>query len=149
MEKEATKPTVLILCTGNSCRSHMAEGILKSVAGESLNVQSAGSNPAGYVHPLAIKALGEIGIDISSNSSKHMNEFLQQDVETVITVCGNADQACPVYPGQVNRFHWPFFDPAKAEGSEEEIYEKFKTVRDEIQKVFTDYGKERAGLIED
>ena len=149
MEKEATKPTVLILCTGNSCRSHMAEGILKSVAGESLNVQSAGSNPAGYVHPLAIKALGEIGIDISSNSSKHMNEFLQQDVETVITVCGNADQACPVYPGQVNRFHWPFFDPAKAEGREEEIYEKFKTVRDEIQKVFTDYGKERVGLIDD
>ena len=149
MEKEDTKPTVLILCTGNSCRSHMAEGILKSAAGEILNVQSAGSNPAGYVHPLAIKALGEIGIDISSNTSKHMNEFLQQDVETVITVCGNADQACPVYPGQVNRFHWPFFDPAKAEGSEEEIYEKFKTVRDEIQKVFTDYGKERVGLIED
>ena len=149
MEKEDTKPTVLILCTGNSCRSHMAEGILKSVAGESLNVQSAGSNPAGYVHPLAIKALGEIGIDISSNSSKHMNEFLDQNVETVITVCGNADQACPVYPGQVNRFHWPFFGPAKAEGSEEEIYEKFKTVRDEIQKVFTDYGKERVGLIED
>ena len=148
MEKEDTKPTVLILCTGNSCRSHMAEGILKSVAGESLNVQSAGSNPAGYVHPLAIKALGEIGIDISSNSSKHMNEFLEQNVETVITVCGNADQACPVYPGQVNRFHWPFFDPAKAEGSEEEIYEKFKTVRDEIRKVFTDYGKERIEQLE-
>lgn len=148
MEKEDTKPTVLILCTGNSCRSHMAEGILKSVAGESLNVQSAGSNPAGYVHPLAIKALGEIGIDISSNSSKHMNEFLDQNVETVITVCGNADQACPVYPGQVNRFHWPFFDPAKAEGSEEDIYEKFKTVRNEIQKVFTDYGKERIEELE-
>ena len=148
MEKEDTKPTVLILCTGNSCRSHMAEGILKSVAGESLNVQSAGSNPAGYVHPLAIKALGEIGIDISSNSSKHMNEFLEQDVETVITVCGNADQACPVYPGQVNRFHWPFFDPAKAEGSEEDIYEMFKTVRNEIQKVFTDYGKERIEELE-
>ena len=148
MEKEDTKPTVLILCTGNSCRSHMAEGILKSVAGESLNVQSAGSNPAGYVHPLAIKALGEIGIDISSNSSKHMNEFLDQNVETVITVCGNADQACPVYPGQVNRFHWPFFDPAKAEGSEEDIYEKFKTVRNEIKKVFTDYGKERIEELE-
>ena len=148
MEKEDTKPTVLILCTGNSCRSHMAEGILKSAAGEILNVQSAGSNPAGYVHPLAIKALGEIGIDISSNSSKHMNEFLEQDVETVITVCGNADQACPVYPGQVNRFHWPFFDPAKAEGSEEDIYEKFKTVRNEIQKVFTDYGKERIEELE-
>ena len=76
----------------------MAEGILKSVAGDILNVQSAGSDPAGYVHPLAIKALSEIGIDISLNTSKHMNEFLKQDVETVITVCGNADQACPVYP---------------------------------------------------
>lgn len=149
MEKEGTKPTVLILCTGNSCRSHMAEGILKSVAGKILNVQSAGSDPAGYVHPLAIKALGEIGIDISSNSSKHMNEFLQQDVETVITVCGNADQACPTYPSQVNRFHWPFTDPAKAEGSEEEIWVMFQTVRDEIQKTFTEYGEERIGLIED
>ena len=145
MEKEAAKPTVLILCTGNSCRSHMAEGILKSVAGEILNVQSAGSDPAGYVHPLAIKALGEIGIDISANSSKHMNDFLDQEVETVITVCGNADQACPSYPGQSNRHHWPFTDPAKAEGSEEEIWKEFQKVRDEIKKKFTAYGKERLG----
>ncbi len=145
MEKEAAKPTVLILCTGNSCRSHMAEGILKSVAGEILNVQSAGSDPAGYVHPLAIKALGEIGIDISANSSKHMNDFLDQEVETVITVCGNADQACPSYPGQSNRHHWPFTDPAKAEGSEEEIWKEFQKVRDEIEKKFTAYGKERLG----
>ena len=143
MEKEAAKPTVLILCTGNSCRSHMAEGILKSVAGEILNVQSAGSDPAGYVHPLAIKALGEIGIDISANSSKHMNDFLDQEVETVITVCGNADQACPSYPGQSNRHHWPFTDPAKAEGSEEEIWKEFQKVRDKIKKKFTAYGKER------
>ena len=99
MEKETGKPTVLILCTGNSCRSHMAEGILKSVAGDLIDVQSAGSDPAGYVHPLSIKALDEIGIDISANTSKHMNQFLEQDVETVITVCGNADQACPTYPG--------------------------------------------------
>ena len=73
MEKERIKPTILILCTGNSCRSHMAEGILKSVAGDILNVQSAGSDPTGYVHPLAIKALGEIKKAISSNTSKHMN----------------------------------------------------------------------------
>ncbi|MEI7927141.1 MAG: arsenate reductase ArsC, partial [Verrucomicrobiales bacterium] len=78
-------PIVLILCTGNSCRSHMAEGILRAAAGDLLNVQSAGSNPAGYVHPLAIKALAEIDIDISAHRSKHMNEFLDQDVETVIT----------------------------------------------------------------
>ena len=146
MEKERIKPTILILCTGNSCRSHMAEGILKSVAGDILNVQSAGSDPTGYVHPLAIKALGEIGIDISSNTSKHMNEFLKQDVETVITVCGNANQACPVYPGQVNRFHWPFDDPAKAEGSETEIWKTFLKIRDEIQKTFSNYGEQRIKL---
>ena len=146
MEKERIKPTILILCTGNSCRSHMAEGILKSVAGDILNVQSAGSDPTGYVHPLAIKALGDIGIDISSNTSKHMNEFLKQDVETVITVCGNANQACPVYPGQVNRFHWPFDDPAKAEGSETEIWKTFLKIRDEIQKTFSNYGEQRIKL---
>lgn len=146
MEKERIKPTILILCTGNSCRSHMAEGILKSVAGDILNVQSAGSDPTGYVHPLAIKALGEIGIDISSNTSKHMNEFLKQDVETVITVCGNANQACPLYPGQVNRFHWPFDDPAKAEGSETEIWKTFLKIRDEIQKTFSNYGEQRIKL---
>ena len=146
MEKERIKPTILILCTGNSCRSHMAEGILKSVAGDILNVQSAGSDPTGYVHPLAIKALGEIGIDISSNTSKHMNEFLKQDVETVITVCGNANQACPVYPGQANRFHWPFDDPAKAEGSETEIWKTFLKIRDEIQKTFSNYGEQRIKL---
>ena len=140
------KPTILILCTGNSCRSHMAEGILKSVAGDILNVQSAGSDPTGYVHPLAIKALGEIGIDISSNTSKHMNEFLKQDVETVNTVCGNANQACPVYPGQVNRFHWPFDDPAKADGSETEIWKTFLKIRDEIQKTFSNYGEQRIKL---
>ena len=124
----------------------MAEGILKSVAGDILNVQSAGSDPTGYVHPLAIKALGDIGIDISSNTSKHMNEFLKQDVETVITVCGNANQACPVYPGQVNRFHWPFDDPAKAEGSETEIWKTFLKIRDEIQKTFSNYGEQRIKL---
>jgi len=85
------KPTVLILCTGNSCRSHLAEGVLRAAAGDSLNVQSAGSQPAGYVHPLAIQVMKEIGIDISTHRSKHMNEFLPQPVETVITVCGNAD----------------------------------------------------------
>ena len=97
MEKQA-KPTVLILCTGNSCRSHMAEGILREVAGDVLNVQSAGSAPTGSVHPLAILTLGEIGIDISRHTSKHMNEFLSGNVETVITVCDNADQACPFLP---------------------------------------------------
>src|SRR5689334_4750236 len=109
---ENRKPRVLILCTGNSCRSHMAEGILRSVAGDILDVCSAGSHPAGYVHPLAIRALAETGIDISGHQSKHMDGFLTQDVETVITVCGKADQVCPMFPGQVNRHHFPFDDPA-------------------------------------
>ena len=142
MEKQA-KPVVLILCTGNSCRSHMAEGILREVAGDVLNVQSAGSDPAGHVHPLAIRAMGEIGIDISNHTSKHMNEFLSCEVETVITVCNNADQACPTFPGQANRHHWPFPDPAKAKGSEEEIWKVFEQVRDDIRRVFTDYGLSR------
>jgi arsenate reductase len=137
------KPLVLILCTGNSCRSHMAEGILQSAAGGLLNVQSAGSKPAGYVHPLAIRALAEIGIDISGHHSKHMDEFLSRQVETVITVCGNADQACPMFPGQLNRHHWGFDDPAHATGTEEEQMAVFRRVRDEIKGVFEAYSAGR------
>ena len=137
------KPTVLILCTGNSCRSHLAEGILRHAAGDLLEVASAGSKPAGYVHPLAIKALQEIGIDMSTHTSKHMHEFLTRPVETVITVCGNADQACPLFPGQLNRHHWPFEDPAHAKGSEEEQFAVFRRVRDEIRRVFTAYADGR------
>ena len=139
MEKQVN-PTVLILCTGNSCRSHMAEGVLRSVAGDVLDVKSAGSDPAGYVHPLAIRAMADIDIDISANKSKHMNEFLGRDIETVITVCDNADQACPTFPGQANRHHWPFPDPAKAKGSGAETWSVFEQVRDDIRRVFTGYG---------
>jgi arsenate reductase len=137
------KPLVLILCTGNSCRSHLAEGILRHLAGDLIEVASAGSNPAGYVHPLAIRALAEIGIDISTHTSKHMNLFLDRKVETVITVCGNADQACPVFPGQINRHHWPFTDPAHATGIEEEVLAVFREVRDRILAVFTAYAAGR------
>ena len=141
------KPLVLILCTGNSCRSHLAEGLLRHVAGDILEVASAGSKPAGYVHPLGIKAMAEIGIDISAHTSKHMNDFLVRDVETVITVCGNADQACPMFPGQLNRHHWGFDDPAHAAGTEEEIMTVFRRVRDEIRRVFEAYaaGRKDAG----
>ncbi|MEO6742473.1 MAG: arsenate reductase ArsC [Chthoniobacteraceae bacterium] len=136
-------PLILILCTGNSCRSHMAEGILRAAAGDALRVASAGSKPAGYLHPLAIKALAEIGIDISPHHSKHLSEFLTQDVETVITVCGNADQVCPMFPGQVNRHHWGFDDPAKATGTEEEQFAVFRRVRDEIAHTFRAYAAGR------
>jgi len=138
-----TKPCVLVLCTGNSCRSHIAEGILRAAAGDMFDVCSAGSQPAGYVHPQAIAALAEIGIDISSHTSKHMNEFLDRHVETVITVCGNADQACPMFPGQVNRHHWPFDDPAHAAGTDAEIAAEFRRVRDEIRHVFQAYAAGR------
>ena len=137
------KPLVLILCTGNSCRSHLAEGILRRAAGEFLNVQSAGSNPAGYVHPLAIEVMKEIGIDIASHRSKHLNEFLNHNVETVITVCGNADQGCPNFPGQLNRHHWGFDDPAHAAGTDADKLTVFRRVRDEIRRVFEAYAAGR------
>jgi arsenate reductase len=139
----ATKPTVLILCTGNSCRSHIAEGILRQAAGSLLDVQSAGSKPAGFVHPLAVKVMAEIGIDISAHRSKPLTEFLHVKIETVITVCGVADQACPVFPGQVNRHHWPFEDPARAEGTAEEQLQVFRCVRDEMRRVFEAYAEGR------
>ena len=138
-----TKPCILILCTGNSCRSHLAEGILRHAAGDILEVQSAGSKPAGYVHPLAIQVMREIGIDLSAHHSKHMNDFLSRNVETVVTVCGNADQACPTFPGQLNRHHWGFDDPAHATGTDEEKLVVFRRVRDEIQRVFTAYAEGR------
>lgn len=143
MKTTPTLPLVLILCTGNSCRSHLAEGILRAAAKGRFDVASAGSKPAGYVHPLAIRAMAEIGLDIAAHTSKHMNDFLDRSVETVITVCGNADQACPVFPGQLNRHHWPFEDPAHAVGTEAERLQVFRRVRDEILRVFTAYAEGR------
>lgn len=138
-----TKPLILVLCTGNSCRSHLAEGILRRALGDAYEVASAGSKPAGYVHPLAILAMADIGIDIANHKSKHLDQFLNQKVETVITVCGNADQACPIFPGQVNRHHFPFDDPAHATGTEEEQFAVFQRVRDEIRAVFEAYAAGR------
>jgi arsenate reductase len=116
---------------------------LRAALNDAYVVASAGSKPAGYVHPLAVKAMAEIGIDISGHTSKHMDEFLNQEVETVITVCGNADQACPMFPGQLNRHHWGFDDPAHATGTEEEQMAVFRRVRDEIRRVFEAYAAGR------
>ncbi len=143
MSTSPEAPLVLILCTGNSCRSHIAEGILRDAVGDALRVASAGSQPAGFVHPLAIKALAEIGIDISAHRSKHFSEFLTLNVETAITVCGHADQVCPMFPGQVNRHHWGFDDPAHATGTELEQLAVFRRVRDEIARVFRSYAAGR------
>lgn len=98
-----------------------------------------GLEAGGYVHPLAIQVMKEIGVDISGHRSKHLDEFLKQPVETVITACGNADQACPMFPGQVNRHRWGFYDPAKAEGADEEKLAVFRRVRNEIKLAFEAY----------
>jgi arsenate reductase len=140
---ESNLPLVLVLCTGNSCRSHLAEGFLRAAARGRFRVASAGSKPAGHVHPLAIRVMAEAGIDISHHLSKHLSEFLNEPVETVITVCGNADQVCPIFPGQVNRHHWPFDDPAHAIGTEEEKMQMFRRVRDQIRSVFEAYAAGR------
>jgi len=133
------KPKVLILCTGNSCRSHMAEGILRRAAGDLLDVFSAGSRPAGFVHPNAIAAMEEIGIDISGHRSKPLDQFLNAGIATVVTVCDSANAACPVFPGPVCRHHWSFEDPPKAVRPGESEMEAFRRIRDEIKKVFEAY----------
>ena len=119
----------------------MAEGYLAHKVGDLMEVCSAGSKPSGYVHPVAIEVMAEIGIDLSAHRSKHLDEFLEGDVETVITVCENAETCCPTFPGQVNHFCWPFSDPADAEGSAEEIKQAFRDVRDEIVKTFDEYAQ--------
>lgn len=136
---------ILILCTGNSCRSHMAEGILRNALGATHQVFSAGAKPSGYVHPQAIEAMAEIGIDVSGHTSKHLDQFLDAGIDTVITVCGNADQACPTFPGLVNRYHWGFEDPPHAQREGEELVDAFRRIRDEIKLVFEAYA---AGLLE-
>ena len=118
----------------------MAEGFLRAAAGDVLDVQSAGSKPAGFVHPLAIKVMKEADIDISGHRSKPLSEFVERKIDTVITVCSEADAVCPVFPGTVIRHHCGFEDPAKAQGSEEEILAKFREVRDRIRSVFEPYG---------
>jgi arsenate reductase len=121
----------------------MAEGFLKTDAADFLEVASAGSKPAGFVHPLAIQVMAEIGIDISEHRSKSVTEFLNKQVETVITVCGDADEACPVFPGHLNRYHWPFNDPARAEGSAEQKLQAFRDVRDKMRSAFEAYAEGR------
>jgi arsenate reductase len=133
---------VLILCTGNSCRSQMAEGFLKSFD-ENLEVFSAGTKPAVRVHPMAIKAMNEAGIDISKNHPKNVDEFLNDSFDYVITVCDEANEACPYFYGKVGyRLHFRFEDPAAAVGSEEEVFAIFKRVRDEIKNEFYTFFQE-------
>ena len=135
---------ILILCTGNSCRSQMAEGLLRSFD-DRLDVFSAGSKPADEVHPMAVRVMREAGLDISDGRPKSVDEFIERPFDYVITVCGNARDACPVFIGEVGeRLHIGFDDPAHATGTEEEILEIFRRSRDEIRDGFREFYEKQA-----
>ena len=126
------KQQLLILCTGNSARSQMAEGLFRHEGGDRYEVYSAGTRPS-LVRPEAIAVMAEIGIDISAHRSKSVDEFAAQPLDLVITVCDNAKESCPVFPGKTVRLHWPFEDPAHVEGTEEQRKATFRKVRDQIR----------------
>ena len=130
---------VLVLCTGNSCRSQMAEELWENLGAGEWQAESAGSNPSGYVHPLAIEAMKELDIDLSENTSKHLKQFTDQQFDLVVTVCDNAKESCPVFNGATHTLHWPFDDPADATGSDEEKMKMFRRVRDEIKTKIQNY----------
>ena len=134
-----TKPKILILCTGNSCSSHMAEGILRNSASDLFEIFSAGSNPKGEVHPSAIEALKEINIDISHHTSDHLDLYLNSGIDTVITVCDNAKEVCPVFPNSPKSYHWSFEDPPHAMQEGESEMDAFRRIRDQIKLVFEAY----------
>ncbi len=125
------KQRVLILCTGNSARSQMAEGLLRDIAGDRFDIESAGT-VASFVRPQAIAAMAEIGIDITNHRSKCLDEFLGQPFDYVITVCDNANQTCPAFPGPATRIHWSFDDPVLAKGEDDDVAAEFRRVRDQI-----------------
>jgi len=133
MAAPKNKLRVLILCTGNSARSQMGEGLLRRLAGVRYEVFSAGTKPVG-VNPLAIEAMREVRIDISAQRSKSVAEFAGQEFATVITVCDNAAEECPVFPGAPQRVHWSLPDPAAVSGTPEEKLGAFRKVRDELER---------------
>ena len=136
------KKQILILCTGNSCRSQMAEGFLKSLD-SSLEIFSAGTNPAQYVNSHAIKVMNEIGIDISKSYPKKVDKFVDQSFDYVITVCDNAKETCPIFTGNVkHKLHIGFDDPADAVGNDEEVLPVYRRVRDEIVEEFTAFNQQ-------
>ena len=120
---------VLILCTSNSCRSQMAEALWRMLGKGAWECFSAGSKPSGYVHPMAIEVMREIGADLRQNRSKHVNEFAGQSFDLVVTVCDSAQEACPVFPGAKQMLHWPYDDPGHATGTNDEVRKVFRRVR--------------------
>ena len=133
------KKRVLFLCTGNSCRSQMAEGLVNHYLGDEWKAYSAGTDPAGYVHPLAVQAMSELDIDIALQRSKSIEEFREADFDTVVTVCDDAAENCPVWLGKGRKIHIGFEDPARATGSYEERLAVFRRIRDEIRQEVFDF----------
>jgi arsenate reductase (thioredoxin) len=131
---------ILVLCTGNSCRSQIAEGYLRFYGGHAANIYSAGIETHG-VNPRAVQVMAEDHVDISKHTSNHVDEYMKIPFDYVITVCDNAKEACPFFPGKVERFHFNFPDPAKAKGTEEEIMNEFRQVRDMIKVYAYDFVK--------
>ncbi|MEA2087779.1 MAG: arsenate reductase ArsC [Candidatus Caldatribacteriota bacterium] len=123
---------ILFLCTGNSCRSQMAEGFARKMLPEDIKIFSAGLEPKG-VHPIAVKVMQEVGVDISHQKSKNISEIPIHEISTVVTLCGDAAERCPIFLGKVKRIHWEIEDPAKAQGSDEKIAIVFRKVRDKIK----------------
>jgi arsenate reductase (thioredoxin) len=132
------KKTLYFLCTGNSCRSQMAEGFGKQILGESFDVYSAGIEAHG-LNPKAVKAMNKVGVDISGQTSDLIDKEILNNADYVITLCGDADDNCPVTPPHITRWHWGFDDPARAVGTEEEKWAVFQRVRDEIEKRIQDF----------
>ncbi len=139
------KQRVLVLCTGNSARSQMAEGLLRELADAQFEVCSAGTKPS-TVHPLAIAAMRERGIDISLHRSKHLSNFITQPFDYVITVCDQAAETCPIFPGRAQRIHWSFADPAAVEGSDEERLQAFRQTRNAVEERLRAWLVEMAAL---
>ncbi len=137
------KKRVLILCTGNSARSQMAEGLLKHMAGDRFVVESAGT-VASFVRPQAIAAMADLGIDISGHRSKCLDEFLGSPFDYVITVCDNANETCPVFPGPAKRIHWGFDDPAVAKGTDDQILAEFIRIRDQIRSKLSEFASQHS-----
>jgi len=128
-----SKKRVLVLCTGNSCRSQMAEGWVNHLLGGQWEARSAGTAPAARVHPLAVRAMAEAGVDVSGGKPEHVGVYLDQPWDLVLTVCDSAQETCPAFPRPVPKLHISFFDPAAAEGSDDEKMVVFRRVRDEIR----------------
>jgi arsenate reductase (thioredoxin) len=144
-DRRSGKQRVLFLCAHNSARSQMAEGLLRALAGDRFEAMSAGTE-ATHVRPLAIRAMRELGVDISGQESKTLDRYLREPFDYVITVCDDANEACPFFPGAANRLHWSFEDPLRAEGSEEERLAVFRSVRDRIrQRIEDDLGATSEG----